>query len=403
MHEWQRGWKIVLGCALGSGTGVVLLFFTFSIFILPIIAEFGGTRGDLAKVQALVVAGALGSPVIGWAVDRLGFKPVFMVCMLCVILLELWIGLFAGSMFSLACAIFLISLIGVGTTALTVTRPVNAWFDKSRGMALGAAATGSAIATIIVPPILETIVAAYGWRFGFITLAGCAMCIGLPAVWLLVEGEPPARPALSSPERGNPGDWGFLRTPDFWLMSVSLMAMGAAGAGFIGQMSPMIQQEGLSAAAAALALSSFAAGQVTGRLSGGWCLDRFDPRRIAVILNIVPAVGFITLWAVQGSMPLALFAAFLIGFQQGAEIDVFAYFTARRFGLANYGAVYGAMHGLSWIGNATGVIMVGRLHDGFGDYAVAQIAGAIVLAAGALLILAIRLPPRQTSAEASLA
>ncbi len=394
MHEWRRGWKIVLGCALGSGTGVVLLFFTFSIFILPIVAEFGGTRGDLAKVQALVVAGALGSPVIGWASDRFGFRPIFMFCMLCVIMLELWIGLFARSMFSLACAIFFISLIGVGTTALTVTRPVNAWFDNSRGMALGTAATGSAIATIIVPPILETIVASYGWRFGFITLAGCGACIGLPAVWLLVQNAPPSVEGSIHQQRSASGNWAFLKMPDFWLMSVSLMAMGAAGAGFIGQMSPMIQQEGLTAAVAALALSSFAAGQVTGRLSGGWCLDRFDPRTVAVILNIVPAIGFITLWAVQGSMPLALFAAFLIGFQQGAEIDVFAYFTARRFGLANYGAVYGAMHGLGWIGNATGVIMVGSLHDGFGDYAVAQIAGAVVLAAGALLILAIRLPAR---------
>ena len=393
VNEWKRGWRIVLGCALGSGTGVVLLFFTFSIFILPIIAEFGGTRGDLANVQALVVSGALGSPVIGWATDRFGFRRVFLSCMVSVILLELWTGLFAASIFGLAVAIFLISLIGVGSTALTVTRPVNAWFDANRGLALGFAAMGSAIATIIVPPLLEAIVADHGWRVGFLALAGLAACIGLPAVYWLVENEPPSGPDAAIAQK-LPNNWAFLAEPQFWLMAVSLMAMGAAGAGFIGQMSPMIQQEGLSAVVAALALSAFAGGQVCGRLSGGWCLDRFNPRLIAVILNLLPAAGFIILWMVQGSTGLALLAAFLIGFQQGAELDIFAYFTARRFGIAQYGTVYGALLGLSWIGNAAGLIGVGRLHDLHGDYALAQLLGAASLGFGALLISAVRLPER---------
>ena len=68
--EWTRGWRIVLGCAIASGTGIVLLFFTFNMMVLPLAAELGVSRGEIGSIQALVVTGALGSIVIGRAADR---------------------------------------------------------------------------------------------------------------------------------------------------------------------------------------------------------------------------------------------------------------------------------------------------------------------------------------------
>jgi predicted MFS family arabinose efflux permease len=394
MNEWQRGWRIILGCALGSGTGVVLLFFTFSLFILPVIDEFGGTRGDLSNIQALVIAGALGSPLMGWAVDRLGFRRVYFFAAISVILIELAIGTFVTSLAGLAIGVFMLGLIGVGTTAVTVTRPVNAWFDKHRGLALGFAACGTALATVVVPPPLELIIATYGWRAGFLTLAGFTAFVGLPAVYFLVHNEPPEQDAASQ-ARSKTNDWSFLRHTEFWLMAAAMMAMGAAGAGFISQMSPMVQAEGLNTHVAALALSAFAVGQLSGRLIGGWCLDRFDPRNIAILLNLVPALGFVLLLGTDGALIAVLAAAYLIGFQQGAELDIFAYFIARRYGILNYGTVYGALIGLGWIGNAAGIIGVGQLHDVYGSYGMAQLAGALALVLGALLIAGVRLPARR--------
>ena len=396
MSEWRRGWRTVLGCAVGSGVGAVLLFFTFSLFILPIAKEFDATRGEIATVQSLIIAGALGAPLIGRATDILGFRRVFLCSTVAVVALECAVAFLVNDVRGLAVCIFLIGLIGVGTTGLTVTRPINAWFDEHRGLALGLSACGIAIATIIVPPPLEALAAAYGWRAGLAALAALGAIVGLPAVYFLVRNEPPE--AQRQPDRlgtRQTGDWSFLREGTFWLMACSLIAMGAAGSGFIGQMSPMIQDEGLSAQIAALALSTFAIGQVSGRLIGGWCLDRFDPRRIAILLNLLPATGFLLLWGYDNLGATALAAAFLIGFQQGSEHDIFAYFTARRVGIANYGTVYGALIGLGWIGNAAGVVGVGRLHDVFGNYMFAQLLGASALVFGAMLFVSIRLPPRR--------
>ena len=51
--EWTIGWRIVLGCALGAGAGIVLLFFTFNMFVLPLSQELGVTRGEIGSIQAL--------------------------------------------------------------------------------------------------------------------------------------------------------------------------------------------------------------------------------------------------------------------------------------------------------------------------------------------------------------
>lgn len=398
-NEWVRGWRIVLGCAIGSGVGAVLLFFTFSLFILPIAQEFQVTRGELATIQSLVVAGAIGAPLIGRATDLFGFRSVFIGAMLVMIALECAIVFLVQDVRGLAVCIFLIGLIGVGTTGLTVTRPINAWFDKHRGLALGFSACGIAVATIIVPPGLEALAAAFGWRAGIAALAALAALVGLPAVYFLVQNEPPdARRPADRMQIRQSGDWLFLRHGGFWIMACSLVVMNLAGSGFVGQMSPMIQDEGLSARTAALALSIFAVGQVSGRLIGGWFLDKFDPRWVAILLNLMPASGFLLLWGFDNIGVTALAAAFLIGFQQGSEHDIFAFFAARRFGIANYGTVYGALLGLGWIGNAAGLIGIGRLHDLYGNYMLAQLIGASALAIGALLFLSIRLPPRGVTA-----
>lgn len=391
--EWREGWRIVLGCALASATGVALLFFTFSLFLLPIADELGATRGELSLIQALVVTAALGSPVIGRLTDIYGFKAVFYGCTAIVAATEIAVALWVDAIPGIAASIALIGFFGVGSTAVAVTRPVSWHFREHRGKALGLVAVGVSITTILVPPLLQLVTDVHGWRGGFVALAVISVVVGVPAVAFLLPdpagragsgiGKPAARP-----------DWSFLRIRDFWGLTFANLSMNLATAGAVSQMSPMIQEEGVSAQLAALALSLFAAGQFTGRLGGGWLLDRFDSRFVAVALTILPGTGFLVLLFTQGLAPAALLGVTLIGVQQGAEHDIVAYFTASRFDIARYGTIFGALVGLGWIGSAAGIVGAGQLHDAFGTYAVAQAVSACALLVGALLILTVRLPAR---------
>ncbi len=389
--EWTIGWRIVLGCALGAGAGIVLLFFTFNMFVLPLAQELKVTRGAIGSIGALIATGALGSVVIGRAVDRFGFRPVYVGSALIVIAGEVLAVLFATTLLHMAVTIAVLGFFGVGTTAVVLTRPVNAHFTKYRGRALGLMATGVSVFAIIAPQLLEPIIANYGWRGGFLALAGFMALVGIPAV-LLVAPASPARThnASASHERA---DWAFLKTRDFQLMAASIIAMGAATAGFVGQLSPIIQEEGFDAATGALAVSFFAAGQFVGRLAGGWLLDHFRPQLVALVFTIIPGSGFLLLLLTDQLLPAAILAAAMIGLQQGVELDLFAYFVARRFPIAQYGTIYGALHGFGWIGNAIGIVGIGQLHDKLGSYSLAQGLGMAALTLGAVLVWAVRLPP----------
>jgi MFS family permease len=396
MDEWRRGWRIVLGAALGGGTGASLLFFVFSLFIIPMSAELGGTRGDMANMQALVGVGALASPVVGWATDRWGFRAVYTVCSIMTVATHLWIATWVSSLALFAVGAALFGMFGIGTGPLTYTRPLNAWFDRQRGLALGLGASGLAVSTMIVPPLLAMFVEDYGWRAGYIALAGLAGLIGLPAVLLLVRNEPEnLAPCTTTEAPTDPEhDRSFFRLPVFWMLVASLICMAIPGAGFLSQMSPLLQEEGFGATTAALGISAYAAGQVSGRLIAGFALDRIAPQVVGFVFNAVPALGFVLLWLYQDALILALAAAALIGIQQGAEIDLFAYIVSRRFGMERYGTIYGWLLGLGWIGNAVGVLSFGWTHDATQSYALIQIVSAGLLVLGAVLIASVKLPAR---------
>ena len=108
---------------------------------------------------------------------------------------------------------------------------------------------------------------------------------------------------------------------------------------------------------------------------------------------MIPGSGFLLFLLTDQLLWAAILAAAMIGLQQGVELDLFAYFVARRFPIAQYGTIYGALNGFSWIGNAVGIVGIGLLHDSLGSYNLAQGIGMAALILGAVLIWAVRLPP----------
>ncbi|MBN8485345.1 MAG: MFS transporter [Sphingomonadales bacterium] len=390
--EWRVGWRIVASMALANGTGISLLFFTFSMFLLPIAAELNLSRGEIGLVQALIITAAIGAPVLGRITDKLGFRPVFIFATLALGAIELGQSRLVDDLPSLALSVALAGLIGGGATAVLLTRPVNAHFRRYRGIALGLVAAGSSVATMIVPPFLHHVIETEGWRQGFVLLATIACVVGMPLVLLLLPrgvATVPRGPLASGlgAEPSRP----FLKERDFWLLVGANILAALSISGTISQLSPMVQDERLSAQTAAFGLSLFAFGQLGGKLFGGFALDRFDPRRVAVLMTLLPATGFLLFLLDTGTAWPVLLACVLIGVLQGAEVDIFAYFVARRFDLAQYGTVFGALHGFGWLGTAAGITLFGFTFDLFGSYEPIQLGAVLLLAFSTLLFLPIRL------------
>lgn len=391
--EWRRGWRVVLGTGIASASGASLLYYVFSLFIIPIQAEFGASRGEMATVQATVALGAIAAPLCGFAIDRWGPKRVMALAMTAVVVLHLLMATIVNGTLAFAVVAGLFGIFGVGTGPVAYTRLINAWFDGQRGLALGVASMGLSIAAIIAPPLLAVLIESQGFRSGYLALAIVALFAGLPAILLLLVDAPDEAAGPHTTKTGSrlgPA----LKSRDFWLLALSIAFMGVAGSGFLSQMSPIVQEEGVGAAAAALAVSAYAAGQIAGRLIAGAMLDRYSARWVAFLFTAVPAIGFAALATTHGTLVFALLAAAMIGVQQGAEVDLFAYFVSRRFGLAHYGAVYGALIGLAWVGTAVGVLGFGWSHDATGSYQAAHIAGVTFLLLASMLISAVQIGRR---------
>ena len=390
-NEWAVGWRIVLACAVANGTGIALLFYCFSLFLIPMSTDLGLTRADTGIVQSLIITAVLGAPVIGRLTDLFGFRPVYVVCTLLLVLIGLLQGLWVSGFWSLACTVALAGFVGGGSSSVALTQPINAHFRRYRGRALGLVGIGVSLTTILVPPFLEMVIAV-NWRWGYLALAALSGLVGLPAVLLLMPRSAGQR-AIRSGNGKLPHDWSFTRQRDFWSLSLANMIAGITTGGAISQLSPMIVEHGISSATAALGLSSFAAGQFVGKLGGGWLLDRFEPRRMAILMTIIPSLGFLVFTqADPGMVLLVLAACAMIGALSGADIDIYAYFVARRFGLAQYGSVFGALHGLGWIGTAAGITLFSATFTWTGSYAPAQYLAIGLLLVAAAMLAPVRLP-----------
>lgn len=388
--EWHLGWRIAGASALANATGISLLFYTFNMFIVPMSQEIGMTRSQSGTVQALVITAALGAPVIGRLADCGGFHLVFLICTAVMAAVELGLAYWGNGFGAFVLGTAVIGFIGGGSSSVLLTRPINAHFRRYRGLALGLVGVGISLTTIFVPPWLQGVIATDGWRQGYVVLAGIAVLIGLPLTMLLM---PRSASTRGSAQAQGKADHSYLRERDFWLMTLANAFAAIATSGAISQLSPMLQDKGLSAADAALGLSTFAVGQFIGKLGGGILLDRIEPRLVATVLTALPALAFIVfLGTDHGAFVPLLMATALLGLLQGADVSIFAFFVARRFGVERYGTIFGALHGLGWIGTALGVIGFGVSFDLAHGYWLAQLISIGLLLLAAMLLPLVRLP-----------
>ena len=79
-----------------------------------------------------------------------------------------------------------------------------------------------------------------------------------------------------------------------------------------------------------------------------------------------------------------------LGFAVGAEVDLIGYFTARYFGLANYGMIYGVQFSVFSLGAGISPVLAGYIWDVNGNYDLALIGATVLLIVG--VIIALTLP-----------
>lgn len=390
--EWKRGWPVVAGAATGMGTGVALYILVSSLFIAPITEAFGWSRGDLG-IGGMIsfLMGAVALPLVGRFTDRFGFRRVAIVCALGLGACYVATGLMPNAYWYYLMLMVVGGVFGGGTAAIVWTRPVIATFERQRGLALGLATAGTSIAAMLAPPLLTWVIGEGGWRAGFFAMAALTGLIGMPAALALIgraqaglaTAVEEASAALTARVRDvQLGE--AVRGAPFWLLVAAIVCVNVPGSGVLGQLAPLVSDFGLSAAEVAAVMSSYAVGLLLGRILCGLALDRFPAPLVGLLMTGVPALGIVLLMLPTPSFALAALAVALIGAQQGAEVDLFAYFISRNFGLKHYGAIYGMIAMAGALSTATALVLFPKVYDATGSYQAALMIGAVLFCLGAL-------------------
>jgi predicted MFS family arabinose efflux permease len=397
--EWRGGWPVVAAAMLGAGLGPGLYQNLSSLFTPGLEATFGWSRGDIATAAGLALGGAVLAPLVGRAADRLGVRPVIVASMLLLGVAYLWLaamGTHGGrAIWRYQLGVVMLVLALPGTSSLAYGKLIAARFVAHRGLALALGTSGLAVATIVAAPLLGAVIGHYGWRAGFVTLAGGSVVLALPLIVLSLRAAP-ALPASAAAAATLPGTSAAAARRDrrFWIMVASAWLINAATTGFVTQLVPIGLELKLSAAQAALLLTGFASSAIAGRLLVGWLIDRMRPQPVAAAFAIVSAAAFVALAFAPGGLATIMALVFLAGLMNGAENDLLPFFAARLFGLRAYAEIYGTAIPIALSGTAVGIIGFGRLHDLTGGYSAALTlaCGALLLAATCFLILPDRAP-----------
>jgi len=365
-----------------SGCG----FFAFSLFVRPLQTDLGWGRGDImAAFTIFYLVVGVASPFIGRVVDRYGARRVIstgaLIAGLGFISLSLVNSLWH---FHVSYAI-----IGIGMTAMgqvPSSAIVSNWFKKRRGTAIGIMSSGIGAGGFVLAPIVGGyIIPSFGWRVAYLVLATLTWALVIPLALLVMKTKPAdmrlhpdgeqipdtmvVTEALPLAAKGITLQTA-LTTSAFWLISTSFLTGLFSQVGVLQHQVPYLEDIGFPVALASSALGVVGLMSAIGKFVFGWLCDRipakyvwsiglgFQSLSVIILINVEPASHLAIIWLY----------AIMIGLGAGSWLPTMSMLVSTNFGLAAYGAIFGAVTLFECTGVATGPLMAGYMYDAMGNY-----------------------------------
>ena len=386
-------------------------YYAWSVFEPPLEREFGWSRAQtslVATIDMVILASTF--LLAGFVLRRVGPRAV---------------AFFGGAMFSLGLffASFTHSLptlyltwglmvgTGLGFGYLTPITVGSLWFPHQRGLVNGLAIAIFAAGSGIFGPIAGALIDRVGWRETFQILAGVFFVFTMVGAFLLKD--PPTgyvAPAVT-PRHARPRNLvapdvrtaEVLQTGSFYTLWIAYALGTTAGTMVISQLVPFARFAGLSAGAAAFALSINAAGSASGRFLSGWVSDHLG--RLSTLRGIIflSMLATPSLFLMRDQMIFFYMLLYLVSYCYGTQLSVYTALAGDFYGTKYLSTNYGLLL-LAWgFAGVLGPVIGSRVYVSTGSYQYAFfLAGAFALGALALLVV-VRAPRLAPAAAAPVA
>ncbi len=348
----------------------------FSVFLLPIVEEFGWDRAQVISIYSLgLLTSGLSLPWVGRIFDRLGPRAVY----------GLGLVLLGGAFSVAASAKMLWQLqlcvgVAAGLGAACLGNVPNSillarWFGPRLPTAMAVAFSGAGAGVLTLLPLSQLLIDHYGWRGAYRILGAAILLLLVPLMLLpwrrFAAGSPdlakPARPALTAQ------GWTLLRAlrhQVFWALFCTFFFTGVGMFTISVQVVAYLVDSGFPPLQAATAWGFSGVLVVVGMLTIS-SLDRLIGRRSSVLLSYaVTVAGIVMLWLLQRYPNTWLLAGFVLCFGStiGSRGPLITAEAMEIFHGERVGTIYGAISLGGGLGSALGSWSGGLIHDWTGSY-----------------------------------
>jgi cyanate permease len=362
--ELWRGRYLIAGCLLGMMMSVSsIYFYTSGLFLKPLAAEFGWTRG-MASLGPLIGILTIGfaSPFAGRLVDRFGAFRMALLSAGGLALSFLLLGVATAGLVSFLILTFVLAVLGNATTPVSYGRMVVGHFPKRLGLVYGIVYCGPGLGALLFPFLVSPLLGAYGWRGAYFGLA--LLTIGtIPLIALLLKSQSGTSKSNSGAAHGN---WRLYGDRRFMLLATIFLLASTGIFGTIVHFVPMLTDRGIPPAIAAGLAGLIGFAVIAGRLITGFLLDLVETNLLAAAIFLLSACGVLML--ASGNPELILPGTLAMGFTIGSEFDLALFLVGRRFPPAHFSALFGGIYLAVSIGGGGGPILAGVMYDATGNY-----------------------------------
>lgn len=412
------GWLLVALTLFLQSVGVGTTLYMYSVIAAAIGTDMPSARSVLMLGStAMLVVGALLSPVLGRLLDRYPMKWIIVPGGVSLGVGFILLGFSTQIWHVVVCYML---FMGVGLTALGSV-PASAllarWFVRYRGLAIGISALGTQFGGFAYTPLLAGLIEAQDWRVA-VTVMGTIIVVSVPLaayIWvvdkpadrnLAPDGDPlesatgaPRAPAESNPVQAAHPDAGvpfykLISQRNFIILFIFAGALGGVvNNAVIANLSLLATDIGETVRRGAFLVSLLAfVGLFTSPLTG-WLGDRINVKYVAAALTLLMAAAAL-LYSVADSYGVLLVATLLQGMAGGGFFPLWALLVARLYHLGVYGQVMGTTAVAAFGGAAIGPVFAGWLHDVTGSYRIVFLIFLGVLLAVTFLISRLQPPAR---------
>jgi MFS family permease len=375
---------------------------SFSIFLLPILDEFGVGRGVVSAVFSLHMAFyALGGWGLGILLDRVGPKRIIAWSTAGWGLVLVAAG-WTGSLWQLYLLYGVLGGIGTGGLAYVANNAlISRWFVRYRGLASGLAQAGIPLGTAIYGSLSHLGITAIGWRMTHLGFGLGVLLLALPLI-LLVHRDDPRELGLC-PDGLTPAEGGAgadarrgAPTPEgagaglprgYWPIFGANLLRGMATYAILVHQVPYLVDAGFSRMAAASLFSTSALLAVGGGVAAGAISDRIGRLRTYAGITALFALGLGSLVLTHGPADVLTLWLYVLstGLANGGISPVYAAFLTDRLQGPRLGFLLGLQNIGFGIGATLGPYLAGAAFDLLGGYTLVFLLMAAALVASALI------------------